>query len=135
MGVKDAAKAKSKFSRLLPYAVAFGLEKEVIEKFGAANTPAPEWWGKPEEKISFDHSHAYSWAGAPSSNVPKETKKTESRIRRLGETAEKPPKGALLKHIKPKLLTFLEVGREVFSKSSPILEEVVEEAATGQKTG
>jgi uncharacterized membrane protein YgcG len=41
----DLETVKDKFERFLPYAVAFGLERTLISKFSAIDTPAPGWWG------------------------------------------------------------------------------------------
>jgi uncharacterized membrane protein len=41
----DLETVKDKFEQYLPYAMAFGLEKRLIHKFSAVNTPAPHWWG------------------------------------------------------------------------------------------
>lgn len=42
---QDVAAAKDIFSKYLPYAVAFELEKSWIQKFEAVDTPAPTWYG------------------------------------------------------------------------------------------
>lgn len=36
--------AKEVFERYLPYAIAFGVEKEYVRKFAAVNAPAPTWY-------------------------------------------------------------------------------------------
>jgi uncharacterized membrane protein YgcG len=41
----DLAAVKDKFEEFLPYAIAFGLERSLINKFKAVDTPAPTWWG------------------------------------------------------------------------------------------
>jgi len=41
----DLQAAKDKFEQFLPYAVAFGLERNLITKFAAVDAPAPAWWG------------------------------------------------------------------------------------------
>lgn len=41
----DLESVKEKFEQYLPYAMAFGLERRLIKKFEAVNTPAPSWWG------------------------------------------------------------------------------------------
>jgi uncharacterized membrane protein len=41
----DLEAVKDKFEQYLPYAVAFGLEKRLIRKFSAVDTPVPRWWG------------------------------------------------------------------------------------------
>lgn len=42
---QDLEQAKDIFSRYLPYAVAFGLEKSWVRKFARVDTPAPRWYG------------------------------------------------------------------------------------------
>jgi uncharacterized membrane protein YgcG len=41
----DLAEVKDKFEEFLPYGIAFGLERSLINKFKAVDTPAPSWWG------------------------------------------------------------------------------------------
>lgn len=41
----DLEAVKDKFEEFLPYAVAFGLERQLINKFTAVDAPAPTWWG------------------------------------------------------------------------------------------
>ncbi|MBI1879373.1 MAG: DUF2207 domain-containing protein, partial [Chloroflexi bacterium] len=41
----DLAEVKDKFEEFLPYAIAFGLERSLINKFKTVDTPAPTWWG------------------------------------------------------------------------------------------
>jgi uncharacterized membrane protein YgcG len=41
----DLETVKDKFEQFLPYAVAFGLERNLINKFAAVDAPAPTWWG------------------------------------------------------------------------------------------
>jgi len=41
----DLETVKDKFEQYLPYAMAFGLERRLIRKFSAIDTPAPRWWG------------------------------------------------------------------------------------------
>jgi hypothetical protein len=40
----DIESAKGLFEKFLPYAVAFGLKKDFVEKFLAVGTPVPSWW-------------------------------------------------------------------------------------------
>jgi len=40
----DLAQAKGLFDRYLPYAIAFGLDKEWIRKFAGVDAPAPTWY-------------------------------------------------------------------------------------------
>ena len=42
---EDLSEAREIFERYLPYAVAFGLERSFVQKFAAADTPMPEWFG------------------------------------------------------------------------------------------
>ena len=130
MGVKDAARIKPRFAQFLPYAVAFGIEKEFVKKFAAANVAVPKWWGKPEKKLpDIGHEQAHAWVssgfmsetGATAQAKP-EKPVAKSVIRRLGETTADAPRGALLKHIKPVFLEFLRVGNETFAKA-PSLEK------------
>jgi hypothetical protein len=126
MGVKDAAKIRVRFAQYLPYAVAFGLEKEFVKKFAAAKTPAPKWWGKPEERLpDIGHSQAHAWvsSGLLQSTPQAELKKAGGKgvIRRLGG-APTEVDNALLKHIQSDLQSFLKTGNEVFAKA-PLSEE------------
>ena len=41
----DLEAVKDKFEEFLPYAVAFGLERRLINQFSAVDAPAPTWWG------------------------------------------------------------------------------------------
>ena len=41
----DLEAVKDKFEEFLPYAVAFGLERRLINQFAAVDAPAPSWWG------------------------------------------------------------------------------------------
>ena len=127
MGVKDAAKIRVRFAQLLPYAVAFGIEEEFVKKFAAAKTPAPKWWGKPEERlpdIGHDQAHAWVSSGLLESSTPQAGQKkagSKGVIRRLGG-APTDTDGALLKHIESDFLIFLKAGNEVFAKA-PLIEE------------
>ena len=128
MGVKEAAKYRHRFAQLIPYAVTFGLEKEFVEKFAAANAPTPKWWGKPEERRpDVSHGQAHAWVSStdmiqqPAASQPKPQEK--SAIRRLSQPAEKATPGTLLKHILPTFQAFLNTGHEIFSKAPPIDEE------------
>jgi hypothetical protein len=127
MGVKEAAKYRHRFAQLLPYAVAFGLEKEFVEKFAAANAPTPKWWGKPEERLpDISHGQAHAWVSStdmaqPTASQPKP--KEKGVIRRLSQSTENAAPGTLLKHILPTFQAFLNTGHEIFSKAPPIDEE------------
>jgi hypothetical protein len=119
-----AATAKDNFANLLPYAVAFGLEKKFVEAFVAAGAPVPTWWSIPEEKVpDISHEKAYAWVSnnfmeaAPP--VRPEKGRTKSVIRRLGTAKEG---GDLLKDIQPVFTAFLAAGFEAFSKT-PLLSE------------
>ena len=41
----DLQAVKDKFEEYLPYAVAFGIERQLINQFAAVDAPAPMWWG------------------------------------------------------------------------------------------
>ncbi len=41
----DLQEVKDKFEQYLPYAVAFGIERQLIKQFAAVDAPAPAWWG------------------------------------------------------------------------------------------
>ncbi|MGQ9787664.1 MAG: DUF2207 family protein, partial [Anaerolineae bacterium] len=41
----DLEAAKNRFEEYLPYAVAFGIERQLINKFATVDAPAPTWWG------------------------------------------------------------------------------------------
>ena len=129
LNTKEAAKTRPRFARLLPYAVAFGIEKEFVQKFSAAKTPVPKWWSIPGKKlpdVGQEGAHAWVSAGDMSAGVqPTEPKKAKPTgvIRRLGESGENPDQGDLLEGILPVFMVFLNKGKEVFSKSPPIEEE------------
>jgi hypothetical protein len=54
----DLEAAKDKFEEFLPYAVAFGLERRLINQFAAVDAPAPSWWGP-----VFLPGHGYGYGG------------------------------------------------------------------------
>jgi uncharacterized membrane protein YgcG len=54
----DLEAVKDKFEEYLPYAVAFGLERRLINQFAAVDTPAPSWWGP-----VFLPGHGYGHGG------------------------------------------------------------------------
>jgi uncharacterized membrane protein YgcG len=54
----DLEAVKDKFEEFLPYAVAFGLERGLINKFAAVDAPAPSWWGP-----VFLPGHGYGYGG------------------------------------------------------------------------
>jgi len=129
MDVKHAAKIRPRFTRLLPYAVAFGIEKQFTEKFATAQASIPQWWGKPKEKLpDIGHEQAHAWVSSsyverapqPGSEKPK----GKGVIRRLGQPADaaQGEPGSLLKEIEPKFLAFLKVGNELFAKAPPLEE-------------
>lgn len=130
MGVKEAAKVRMRFGQYLPYAVAFGIEKQFVEKFAAAKTPAPKWWGKPEEKlpdIGHDQAHAWVSSGYLSDGEPPQQRQSQKRagkgvIRRLGEPADE-NQGSYLSQIEPEFLTFLDTALEVFARPPDLEEE------------
>jgi len=58
----DLESVKDKFEAFLPYAMAFGLERRLIKKFSAVNTPAPAWWGPmygPRPYYGYPHHHGH----------------------------------------------------------------------------
>ena len=124
MNVKYAAKIKSEFARLLPYAVAFGIEEEFVEKFATANAPIPKWWGKPAEKQpDVGHDQAHAWVSSSYMEATPESgseSPAKGVIRRLGKSGGSAQSGTLLKHIKPMFLAFLNAGYEVFAKAPPL---------------
>ncbi len=67
----DLAAVKDKFEEFLPYAIAFGLDRSLINKFAAIDTPAPSWWGpvlvpRPGYGYGYPH-HSYGGGMGPSS--------------------------------------------------------------------
>jgi uncharacterized membrane protein len=54
----DLEVVKDKFEQFLPYAVAFGLERNLINKFAAVDAPAPTWWG-PVYVPGYGHGYGY----------------------------------------------------------------------------
>lgn len=62
MDTERAAGAEEKFDHLLVYAVAFGLDKKMVDTFESAQAHTPTWWGKPPEQapdLSVEGSHAW----------------------------------------------------------------------------
>jgi uncharacterized membrane protein len=59
----DLAAVKEKFEQFLPYAVAFGMERRLIKKFAAINTPAPRWWGPVYGPRPYFHPHGLGRPG------------------------------------------------------------------------
>jgi hypothetical protein len=124
ISIKEAAKYRHRFAQLSPYAIAFGLEKNFVEKYAAANAPTPKWWGKPQEKLTnVSHSQAHAWVSAtemsqPATSEPKPPPK--SVIRRLSQSTEEASEGTLLKHILPTFQAFLNAGHDIFSKAPPV---------------
>jgi uncharacterized membrane protein YgcG len=69
----DLESVKDKFEMFLPYAMAFGLERRLIKKFSAVNTPAPTWWGPmygPRPYYGYPHHHGYGQPGESGSAGP-----------------------------------------------------------------
>jgi uncharacterized membrane protein YgcG len=63
----DLAEVKDKFEEFLPYAIAFGVERSLINKFKAVDTPAPTWWGPVYPGYGYGYPHHYGGAwGGPS---------------------------------------------------------------------
>ncbi len=120
MNKKRATKARPHFARLLPYAVAFGLEKQLIKSFAEADTPMPKWWTIPEEKLpDVDHEKAHAWLSESIMQQPKpepqpkKEQKPTSIIRRLGTAGED---DELLKDNQALFMTFLKDGYEAFAR-------------------
>ena len=65
----DLAEVKDKFEEFLPYGVAFGLERSLINKFKAVDTPAPTWWGPVYPGYGYGYPHHYGggWGGSSTS--------------------------------------------------------------------
>jgi uncharacterized membrane protein YgcG len=62
----DVAGAQGIFDRYLPYAIAFGLDREWIRKFAAVNAPAPPWYRPyPPVIIGGGRMHRMSGPGTP----------------------------------------------------------------------
>jgi len=130
IGEKEAARVRVRFAQYLPYAVAFGIEKQFVEKFTAAKTSVPNWWGKPEEKLpNVGHDQAHAWVSSgylsdgdapPQASLQKPAAK--GVIRRLGGPADE-SQGDLLSRIQPELLAFLSAGLEVFARPPDLEEE------------
>jgi hypothetical protein len=129
-----AVKAKDKFTVLLPYAVAFGLEKHLVESFAAVDTPRPKWWSIPEEKLpDINHESAYAWVSDSLMSQRTERSRTKSVIRRLGTPSNHKDSGNLLKDIQPALTAFLEAGQDIFSKAPAVDEnQPIDFEALGQ---
>ncbi len=129
LDTKEAAKTRPRFARLLPYATAFGLEKEFIQKYTKAKTPVPKWWSIPAKKLpNVGHEDAHAWvsAGDMSAGAQQpqaEQAKPKGGIRRLGDFEDNAGQGNLLKDIQPEFMAFLNASRDVFSKSPPIDDE------------
>ncbi len=54
----NVADASAQFEKYLPYAVAFGIDKTWVQKFAAADTPAPKWYVAPPAARSVSASRA-----------------------------------------------------------------------------
>ncbi|RMF04884.1 MAG: DUF2207 domain-containing protein [Chloroflexi bacterium] len=126
---QGAVKSRIRFARLLPYATAFGFEKEFTAKFSRVKTPAPKWWSIPPAKLpDTQHQDAHAWVSTSDMARTPTTPKTElpgqagrPAIRRLG--AEKDgPTGPLLKDIQSEFSQFMAQGLAAFSKA-PTLDE------------
>lgn len=124
MNAKAAERHRSAFDRLLPYAITFGLEQGFMNKFAAVDTPAPQWWSIPEEKLpDMSQAASHEWVGSAVAEQPRPARqRTKSVIRRLGAT-DGGNDGRLLKQTQPGLLAFLKAANEAFSKA-PINEEI-----------
>jgi hypothetical protein len=129
MDSKQAAKDKVRFSRLLPYAVAFGIEKEFVQKFVAAGVVVPKWWSIPVQKgPDTKHEDAHAWVSqqsAPPGKTPAQRQpkaRTASVIRRLGDEGQEVA-GRKLKDIQDEFMAFIAAGLEVFGKAPALAEE------------
>jgi uncharacterized membrane protein len=71
--------AKEIFERYLPYAIAFGLEKDYVRKFAAVNAPAPTWY--------TPYSPQPAWRPTVRSREPKPGERAP------GRASEKPSPG------------------------------------------
>jgi uncharacterized membrane protein YgcG len=61
----DLAEVKDKFEEFLPYAIAFGVERSLINKFKTVDTPAPTWWGPVYPGYGYGHPHYGGvWGGS-----------------------------------------------------------------------
>jgi hypothetical protein len=124
---KEAEKYKQQFAHWLPYAVTFGLEKDFVKKFAAANAPKPKWWGQPKEKaLNVGLDQAYVWVSASVIEAESQPKPAQahskSALRRLGQPSGETTGEGLLKPIQSALIAFLKEGLETFSKA-PVLDE------------
>lgn len=116
---KEASKYPQRFAELLPYAVAFGLEKSLAQKFASVNAPIPSWWGKPEEKLPDpNQDQAHRWLSE--TDMSSLQQKPQGTLRKLSSSAETEPPATLLKHILPPFQAFLDAELAVFGKAPPI---------------
>lgn len=127
MSPREAEKYKQQFARWLPYAVTFGIEKDFVKKFAAANAPRPKWWGQPKEKsLNVGLDQAYVWVSASVVEAESQQKAAQvhakSPIRRLGQSNGEISGEGLLKAIQTTLIAFLKDSYETFSKA-PVLDE------------
>ena len=68
----DLETQKAIWDRWLPYAIAFGIDKEYIRKFEAVQAPAPGWY-IPEPTLYGPYRRRYygePWAGYPTTGSP-----------------------------------------------------------------
>lgn len=133
LDAKSAQEVRTRFSQLLPHAVALGVDKEFVKKFVAAQAPAPPWWDiPPERRPDTSHQDAHAWLSSgqmSQSGMPKQ--RSKSTIHRLG-TSSQVPEGVLLKDIQPEFEAFLQLATEVFAKA-PAMDE--DEASNFELTG
>jgi uncharacterized membrane protein YgcG len=67
----DLAEVRDKFEQFLPYGIAFGLERSLINKFKAVDTPAPSWWGPVIlPRYGYGYPHYGGTPGGPSGGPP-----------------------------------------------------------------
>lgn len=127
ISAREAEKYKQQFAHWLPYAVTFGIEKDFVKKFAAANAPKPKWWGRPKEKsLNVGLDQAYVWVSASVVEAESQQKpaqaNSKSPIRRLGQSNGETSGEGLLKPIQSTLIAFLKDGYQIFSKA-PALDE------------
>ncbi len=127
MNTDDIKEARSSFARLLPYAVALGVDKDFVEKFATNGAPAPHWWSiPPEKRPDTSHENAHDWVSAAAVSRPQPEQRSKSVIRRLGTDGSTPEAaiagGPLLKKIQPAFSDFLILAFETFSKA-PVVDD------------
>ena len=64
----DLEEKKGLWDRWLPYAIAFGVDKQYIRTFEKVNAPAPGWY-IPDSKLYGQYRRAYYGSGSPGQSV------------------------------------------------------------------